>query len=53
MLAEAVIVKWSASGAPQRPDLQAPLDALVALGLPVAFDVKGERRWRAAGRVAA
>ncbi|HEX9242939.1 MAG TPA: type IIL restriction-modification enzyme MmeI, partial [Anaeromyxobacter sp.] len=36
-----------------KEDLAASLDALVALGLAVAFEVAGERRWRLAGRVAA
>lgn len=52
---EALSVK-AAARAFKRADrgaLAASLDALVALGLAVAFDVGGERRWRAAGRVAA
>lgn len=36
-----------------KEDVAASLDALVALGLAVAFGKGDERRWRAAGRVAA
>jgi len=36
-----------------KEDVATSLDALVALGLAVAFGKGEERRWRAAGRVAA
>lgn len=36
-----------------KKDVAASLDALVALGLAVAFEAGGERQWRMAGRVAA
>jgi hypothetical protein len=52
---EALSVKAAAKAfrRADKADLQSSLDALVALGLAVAFSVGGERRWRVAGRVAA